>query len=83
MFPRIANPLEFKRAVDAAASAYRTGVRGRPLPPAAAASGAGTAASGATATGAEKIRQLKQLLDDGLISQAEFEAKRKQLLDQI
>jgi Bacterial PH domain/Short C-terminal domain len=84
VFPRIANPLEFKRAVDAAASAYRIGVRGRPLPPAAAAaSGAGTAAAGAAATGAEKIRQLKQLLDDGLISQAEFEAKRKQLLDQI
>ncbi len=80
VFPRIANPLEFKRAVDAAASAYRTGVRGRPQPPAAA---AGAAAAGATATGAEKIRQLKQLLDDGLISQAEFEAKRKQLLDQI
>jgi hypothetical protein len=76
LFPRISNPLGFKRAVDAATSAYRNGVRGQPPPPAA-------AATGAAASGAEKIRQLKQLLDDGLISQAEFDAKRKQLLDQL
>lgn len=81
VFPRIADPLGFKRAVDAATSAYRTGLRGRPQPQAA--SSSGTSASGTAASGAEKIRQLKQLLDDGLISQAEFEAKRKQLLDQI
>jgi hypothetical protein len=79
VFPRIGNPLAFKRAVDAAASAYRTGVRVQPPPGVAAATGAAAASS----SGAEKIRQLKQLLDDGLISQAEFEAKRKQLLDQI
>jgi hypothetical protein len=32
---------------------------------------------------AESIRNLKNLLDEGLISQSEFEAKRQKLLDQI
>jgi uncharacterized membrane protein YdbT with pleckstrin-like domain len=71
VFPRISQPLAFKRAVDAATAAYRNAPAGRAAAPTAAASGA------------ERIRQLKRLLDDGLISQAEFEAKRKQLLDQI
>src|SRR6185295_16297268 len=63
IFPRISRPLEFKRALDAAAAAYRN----RGIAPA--------AASAPAVSGAEKIRQLKQLLDDGLISQEEFEAK--------
>lgn len=74
VFPRISQPLAFKRAVDGAILAYRRGPSG---PPAAASSSSPSAAP------AERIRQLKRLLDDGLISQAEFEAKRKQLLDQI
>ncbi|MBR1422950.1 MAG: SHOCT domain-containing protein [Ruminococcus sp.] len=32
---------------------------------------------------ASKIKELKELLDSGLISQEEFEAKRKQLLDKF
>jgi uncharacterized membrane protein YdbT with pleckstrin-like domain len=32
---------------------------------------------------ADKIRQLKSLFDDGLISQEEYEAKRKKLLEEI
>ena len=78
VFPRIAQPLAFKRAIDAAIIAYRGGAPGRATAAAPAAAGA---PSGADA--AERIRQLKRLADDGLISQAEFEAKRKQLLDQI
>jgi uncharacterized membrane protein YdbT with pleckstrin-like domain len=76
VFPRISQPLAFKRAVDAAILAYRKGPAG---PPAATAA----SPSSPSAAPAERIRQLKRLLDDGLISPAEFEAKRKQLLDQI
>ncbi len=78
VFPRISQPLAFKRAIDAAIIAYRNA--GRPMMT------AGGAAPAATPTGAgaaERLRQLKRLADDGLISPAEFEAKRKQLLDQI
>jgi uncharacterized membrane protein YdbT with pleckstrin-like domain len=70
VFPRISQPLAFKRAVDAATVAFRNAP-------------AGQVAAASTSTGADRIRQLKRLLDDGLISPAEFEAKRKQLLDQI
>jgi uncharacterized membrane protein YdbT with pleckstrin-like domain len=72
VFPRISQPLAFKRAVDAAILAYRKGTAGQPA-----------AAASPSSAPAERIRQLKRLLDDGLISPAEFEAKRKQLLDQI
>ncbi|HEY5611288.1 MAG TPA: PH domain-containing protein [Thermoanaerobaculia bacterium] len=34
-------------------------------------------------SGAERIRQLKTLLDDGLISAEEYEAKRKKLVDSL
>ena len=73
VFPRISQPLAFKRAVDAAIIAFRNAPSGQ----------AAVAASSSSSSGAERIRQLKRLLDDGLISPAEFEAKRKQLLDQI
>jgi uncharacterized membrane protein YdbT with pleckstrin-like domain len=76
VFPRISNPVAFKRAVDAATIAYRNAASGRPAPAAA-------AAAAAAPSGADKLRELKRLLDDGLISQAEFEAKRKQLVDQL
>jgi len=78
VFPRISQPLAFKRAIDAAITAYRNA--GRPM---ATAVGAAPAATPAGAGAAERLRQLKRLADDGLISPAEFEAKRKQLLDQI
>jgi hypothetical protein len=32
---------------------------------------------------AEKLRQLKGLLDEGLISQEEFNAKRQKVLDEM
>jgi membrane protein YdbS with pleckstrin-like domain len=73
VFPQISHPLAFKRAVDAATAAYHGAASGqRPGP-----------ATAATPSSAERIRQLKGLLDEGLITQAEFEAKRRQLLDQI
>jgi uncharacterized membrane protein YdbT with pleckstrin-like domain len=69
-FASIANPLEFKRAILAATEQYRAG--GFALP-----------AAAAGPSGAERLRQLKALLDDGLISREEFEAKRKELLAQL
>ncbi|HEX4964997.1 MAG TPA: PH domain-containing protein [Thermoanaerobaculia bacterium] len=67
-FPNIANPLEFKRAILAAAEQYRSG---------------GVPQMAAAPSGAERLRQLKALLDDGLISHEEFEVKRKELLAQL
>jgi uncharacterized membrane protein YdbT with pleckstrin-like domain len=71
LFPRVAHPIEFKRAILAACEAYRGA---GPTAPAAAA---------AAPSGAERLRQLKALLDDGLISAEEYEAKRKQLVNEL
>lgn len=66
-FHKIRRPLDFKRSIMGAAEAYRA---------------RGIAAPVVTAVSpAEKIRELKALLDDGLISAQEFEAKRRQLLE--
>lgn len=67
-FRDISRPLEFKSAIVGAAEAYRTH---RFAPPPAA------------PTGADRLRQLKALLDDGLISGEEYEAKRKKLLEEM
>jgi membrane protein YdbS with pleckstrin-like domain len=69
-FPGISHPLDFKREILGAVEGYR--VAGNAPPPAAAA-----------VSPAEKIRQLKGLLDEGLISPQEFEAKRKDLLAEM
>lgn len=85
VFARIADPLGFKRAIDGATSAYHNVAAGRVPQPAAAAPPAAAAAAQASPaeSATERLRQLKRLLDDGLVSQAEYDAKRKQLLDQI
>jgi uncharacterized membrane protein YdbT with pleckstrin-like domain len=85
VFPRIANPVGFKRAIDAATSAFHAAAAaGRPAaPPPVAAPAAAPAAPPAATTGADRLRDLKRLLDDGLISQAEFDAKRQQILDKM
>jgi uncharacterized membrane protein YdbT with pleckstrin-like domain len=70
-FRNIAKPLGFKSAIAAAAEAYRS-QRFSPMP-----------AAQAGPSGAERLRQLKGLLDDGLISQEEFEAKRKKLVEEM
>jgi uncharacterized membrane protein YdbT with pleckstrin-like domain len=69
-FKDIARPLEFKNAIVAATEAYRS----RRFAP---------AAVPASSSGADRLRQLKALLDDGLISQEEFEMKRRKLLEEI
>lgn len=70
LFPNISHPLEFKNAILAAAEQYRGSGMRMPL-----------AAAGPS--GAERMRQLKTLLDDGLISREEYEAKRRELLSQL
>jgi uncharacterized membrane protein YdbT with pleckstrin-like domain len=80
LFPRISHPIAFKRAIDAATAAYHPLAAGR-LP--AAARATAPPAPGAAGSAADKVRQLKQLLDDGLISEAEFQDRRKQVLDQL
>jgi uncharacterized membrane protein YdbT with pleckstrin-like domain len=68
-FHKIRRPLDFKRAIMSAAEAYRArGIAGPVV---------------AAVSPAEKIRQLKALLDDGLISAQEFEGKRRQLLEEM
>jgi uncharacterized membrane protein YdbT with pleckstrin-like domain len=69
-FRSISRPLEFKNAIVGAAEAYRSH---RFAPPPAA----------AAPSGAERVRQLKALLDDGLISGEEYEAKRRKLLEEV
>jgi membrane protein YdbS with pleckstrin-like domain len=71
VFRNISRPLDFKRAIAAAAEQYRAGLRGGFAPPPAAVSGA------------DRLRQLKGLLDDGLISRDEYEEKRRQLLTEL
>lgn len=67
-FRDISRPLEFKNAIVGATEAYRSH-RFAPPP--------------ASPTGAERLRQLKALLDDGLISGEEYEAKRRKLLEEM
>jgi membrane protein YdbS with pleckstrin-like domain len=67
-FRSISRPLEFKNAIVGAAEAYRSH-RFAPPP--------------ASPTGADRLRQLKALLDDGLISAEEYEVKRKKLLEEM
>jgi uncharacterized membrane protein YdbT with pleckstrin-like domain len=87
VFPRISRPLDFKRAIVGAAEAYRSGRRPQAAPVAAPAGAAPASPAGAPsaqkASAADQLRELKRLLDDGLISQAEFDTKRKQLVDQL
>jgi uncharacterized membrane protein YdbT with pleckstrin-like domain len=77
VFAGIADPLDFKRAIVQAASALRGAPAGAPATRPAVAAGA------TGATGAERLRQLKSLLDEGLISAEEYEAKRRELLTQL
>ena len=70
LFRNISHPLPFKNAILAAAEQYR-GAGRMPL------------AAPAGPSGAERMRQLKALLDDGLISGEEYEAKRRELISQL
>ncbi len=71
VFRKISHPLDFKRAIVAAAEQYRSANRG------------GYVAAPSGPSGAERLRQLQALFDDGLISREEYEAKRQQLLSEL
>lgn len=76
-FGGINRPLDFKIAILGAAEEYRIAGMGgyggyAPAAPVA-----------AQVSPAERIRELKALLDEGLISPEEFEEKRRALLEQI
>jgi membrane protein YdbS with pleckstrin-like domain len=80
LFPNISRPQDFKRAILGAVEDYRTRVF-RPVavpppPPV-------QAPAAPALPPAERIRQLKKLLDEGLISPQEFEAKRRQALEEM
>jgi uncharacterized membrane protein YdbT with pleckstrin-like domain len=77
MFRKIADPLEFKRAILSAAESYRTWGRTPGAPVAA------VPAPPPQVSGAARLRELKALLDEGLISEAEFEAKRRELVAEL
>jgi uncharacterized membrane protein YdbT with pleckstrin-like domain len=72
VFAGIADPLAFKRAVVEAAGALRGPARGLVAP-----------AAAPPVSGAERLRQLKALHDDGLLSDEEFETKRRQLVSEL
>ncbi|PYQ56422.1 MAG: hypothetical protein DMF53_25535 [Acidobacteria bacterium] len=67
VFRNISHPLQLRNTILAAAEQYRSAGR-FPAP------------APAAPSGAERMRQLKALLDDGLISRDEYEAKRRELL---
>lgn len=69
-FRGIESPVAFQRAILNASEEYRQ-------------QGRGFAAAPAASSPAEQIRQIKSLLDDGLITQEEYAAKRQKLLDGI
>lgn len=70
-FANISRPLELKHAIVAAAEQYRGSFR----------SAAPSPAPGPS--GAERMRQLRALYDDGFISLEEYETKRRQLLQEL
>jgi uncharacterized membrane protein YdbT with pleckstrin-like domain len=76
-FPGIARPLDFKRYILGASEQYRA-ARMAPGVPVFAAPG-----TPATVPAAQRLRDLKALHDDGLISQEEYEAKRRRLMEEL
>jgi uncharacterized membrane protein YdbT with pleckstrin-like domain len=71
LFRNVAHPLELKRAIVTAAEQYRSANRG------------GYVAAPAGTSGAERLRQLQALFDDGLISREEYDVKRQQLVGEL
>jgi uncharacterized membrane protein YdbT with pleckstrin-like domain len=69
VFRNVSHPLELRNAILAAAEQYRAGGRIQAAP--------------AAPSGAERLRQLKALFDDGIISREEYEAKRQELMAQL
>lgn len=69
VFPSISAPLEFKRAIIDAVQGYRESTRHAPAP--------------AAPSAAQRLRELKALLDDGLISAEEYAASRQKLMSEL
>lgn len=76
-FPGIARPLDFKRSILGASEQYRLG-RMAPSAPVLAAP-----APAAIPSAAQRLRELKALYDEGLVSQEEYEEKRRRLMDEL
>lgn len=76
-FPGIARPLDFKRSILGASEQYRLGRMApaapvmAPPPPA------------ASPSAAQRLRELKALYDEGLVSQTEYEEKRRRLMAEL
>jgi uncharacterized membrane protein YdbT with pleckstrin-like domain len=70
-FASVSRPLELKNAIVSAMEQYRASSRSPLVAPAPGPSGA------------ERMRQLRALYDDGLISLEEYESKRRQLLQEL
>ena len=73
VFRKISDPLDFKRAIVAATDSYRAASR----------NGGMVMAPPPRVTGADRLRELKALLEEGLISPEEYEAKRRQLVSEL
>ncbi|HYO13494.1 MAG TPA: PH domain-containing protein [Thermoanaerobaculia bacterium] len=76
-FPSISRPLDFKRSILGASEQYRV-ARMAPSVPVFAAPPTPSAVPAA-----QRLRELKALYDDGLISQPEYEEKRRRLMDEL
>ena len=91
VFHRISNPVKFKRAMLNAKELLHTRAVDVtfPAPSAPAQQAAGPAASTAAGTAVsagnigDRLIELTELRQKGMISEAEFQAKRKELLDQL
>jgi len=70
-FSEVSDPIRFKNAILEASEARRGGVArpGMAMP--------------LVASGADRLRQLKALHDDGLISAEEYEVKRQKLMEEL
>lgn len=71
VFPAIASPLSFKRAITDAAQRYRESMnRGAP-------------AAAGPLTASQRLRELKSLLDEGLLSATEYEESRRRIITEL
>jgi uncharacterized membrane protein YdbT with pleckstrin-like domain len=77
-FPGITRPLDFKRYILGASEQYRAARLAPGVPVFAA-----PAATAVVPPAAQRLRELKALYDDGLISQEEYEAKRRRLMEEL
>lgn len=76
-FPRITRPLDFKRYILGASEQYRAARMAPGVPVFAAPS------TPAAVPAAQRLRDLKALYDDGLISPEEYEEKRRRLMEEL